>query len=109
MQHDPAVQDCIDACLSSYETVLSTAMGHCLNAGGEHTEPEHFTLMMSCAEICRVSAHFMIIGSSHHKHLCAECAEICEQCAADCARVGEMDECVAACRRCAESCRRMAA
>lgn len=100
---------CIDECLRCYRTCLSAAMGHCLESGGKHTEKAHFTLMMACVEICRTSAHFMLLGSEHHRHLCGECAEICLQCADDCERIGDMDECVAACRRCADSCRKMAA
>lgn len=100
---------CIEHCLACYATCLSTATGHCLEKGGEHTEKKHFTLMLACAEICRTSAHFMLIGSPHHKHTCGECAEICAECADDCERIGDMQECVDACRRCAESCRKMAA
>jgi len=110
MHHmDQSMQDCIDACLACYKTCLSHAMGHCLEVGGEHVAKDHFTLMMACAEICRTSAHFMLMGSPHHKHICAECAEICDQCATDCERLGDMQECVDVCRRCAESCRKMAA
>ena len=100
---------CIDACLDCYKACLGTAMHHCLETGGKHTEPKHFRLMSACAEICRTSAHFMLIGSEHHRHVCRECAEICTECANDCERIGDMDECVEACRRCAESCRKMAA
>jgi hypothetical protein len=78
---------CIAECLRCYQTCLSTAMGHCLEIGGQHTEPQHFSLMMACAEICRTSAHFMLLGSELHKLTCRECAEICERCAADCERV----------------------
>lgn len=100
---------CIDNCLACYSECLSMAMSHCLEMGGEHTKPDHFRLMMACSERCRTSAHFMLIGSPHHKHVCRECAEICMQCAADCERLGDMDSCVAACRLCAESCEQMAA
>ncbi|ANM08044.1 hypothetical protein AMC78_PD00534 (plasmid) [Rhizobium phaseoli] len=106
---DPIMQKCIDNCLRCYGVCLRTAMSHCLEAGGKHTEPAHFRLMMACAEICRTSAHFMLIGTDHHKHTCRECAEICTQCAADCEGVGDMQACVDACRSCAESCRQMAA
>ncbi|ASY62246.1 Ferredoxin [Sinorhizobium sojae CCBAU 05684] len=106
---DPKVQECIDRCLACYSACLSTAMGHCLETGGKHTEPAHFRLMMACAEICRTAAHFMLVGTRHHRHVCAECAEICAECATDCERIGEMQDCVEACRRCAESCRLMAA
>ncbi|WP_113366149.1 four-helix bundle copper-binding protein [Rhizobium sp. AB2/73] len=102
------MKSCIEDCLACYGECLSTAMGHCLEAGGEHTSPPHFKLMMACSEICRTAAHFMLIGSEHHRHVCRECAEICGQCADDCERIGDMQGCVKACRRCAESCHRMA-
>lgn len=100
---------CVEACLKCYATCLSMASQHCLEAGGLHTEPRHFRLMLACAEICRTSAHFMLIGTPHHRHTCRECAEICRECAADCERVGDMAECVEACRSCAEHCEAMAA
>jgi hypothetical protein len=100
---------CIDACLDCYKVCLSTAMTHCLESGGKHVEPKHFRLMMACVEICRTSAHFMLVGSPHHKHTCGECAEICMECADDCARLDGMEACVAACRKCGDECRKMAA
>ena len=105
----PEMQKCIDECLRCYSVCLGMAMSHCLETGGEHVAPPHFRLMMACAEICRTAAHFMLIGTKHHKHTCAECAEICEECARDCERLDGMQECVEACRRCAESCRKMSA
>jgi hypothetical protein len=84
------------------------AMTHCLETGGKHVEPAHFRLMMACAEICRTSAHIMLLNSPHHKHVCRECAEICTECAKDCERIGDMDDCVRACKSCAASCRAMA-
>jgi hypothetical protein len=103
------MQSCIDQCLTCYKMCLGTAMTHCLEMGGKHVEPAHFRLMMACAEICRTSAHFMLLNTPHHKHTCRECSEICEECAKDCERIGEMGDCVQACRSCADSCRRMAA
>jgi hypothetical protein len=108
MHQSAEMKSCIEACLDCYKECLGTASGHCLEAGGEHTEPKHFRLMLACAEICRTAAHFMLLGSAHHKHVCRECAEICDECARDCARIGDMQECVDACRRCGESCREMA-
>lgn len=105
--HD--MQACIDACLACYRTCLFTAMHHCLEAGGRHTEPSHFRLMAACAEMCRASAHIMLTGSDVHRHSCAACAEICSACADDCERVGGMEDCVAACRECARLCREMGA
>lgn len=84
-------------------------MTHCLETGGKHIEPAHFRLMMACAEMCRTAAHFMLLNSPHHQHVCRECAEICAECAKDCERVGGMNDCVRTCNLCAESCRAMAA
>ena len=110
MEHGTSsMQACIDACLNCYRTCLSEAMNHCLEAGGAHTAPAHFKLMMACAEMCRTSAHFMLIGTRHHQHTCAECAEICRECATSCETVGDMEDCVSACRHCADACAKMAA
>lgn len=106
---DSAMQACIDDCLACYKKSTQAAFGHCLQMGGRHVAPEHFTLMAACAEISRTAAHFMLVGSSHHRHVCRECAEICEQCASSCEGLGDMQDCVDACRKCAESCRTMAA
>ena len=110
MEHlNSEMRQCVETCLACYATCTSTAMGHCLDMGGEHTDKRHFTLMMACAEICRTAAHFMLIGSEHHRHVCKECAEICAECARDCERIGGMEECVRMCRTCAEHCSKMAA
>ncbi len=101
------MQQCIQNCLDCHKTCLQMAMNHCLETGGQHTEPPHFRLMMCCAEICRTSAHFMLSGSELHTLTCGVCAEVCGRCADDCERIGDMGECVQACRKCAESCRAM--
>ncbi|TRW91262.1 four-helix bundle copper-binding protein [Candidatus Methylobacter oryzae] len=102
------MQSCIEDCMNCHQVCLQTAMNYCLNTGGKHVEPEHFRLMMNCAEICQTSANFMLSNSRFHMRTCAVCAEICEACAADCRQIGGMDECVQACQNCAESCRQMA-
>jgi len=103
-----SMQHCIDDCLHCYRTCLQMAMNHCLEAGGRHTEPEHFRLMMNCADICRTAAEFMLSSSPLHGPVCAACVEVCHACAQSCEQIGEMDECVQACRACMESCRLMA-
>lgn len=103
-----AMQHCIDDCLHCYRTCLQTAMNHCLETGGKHTEPEHFRLMMNCADICRTAAEFMLSSSPLHGPVCVACAEVCNACAQSCEQIGEMDECVQACRACTDSCRQMA-
>ena len=103
------MQECFDACAQCHNTCLQMAMTHCLPLGGKHVEPEHFRLMLNCAEICQTAADFMLSGSRFHQRTCAVCAEVCEACAKSCEQVGDMAECVDACTRCAESCRKMSA
>lgn len=105
----PEMEQCIENCQNCHHICYEMALNHCLEMGGKHTEPNHFRLMMNCAEICQTAAKFMLSGSGLHKLTCGVCAQVCERCADDCERVGDMDECVQACRTCAESCRRMAA
>lgn len=100
---------CIEACLDCYRACHGMVMSHCLETGGAHASPSHVRLMSACAEVCRTSAHLMLMKSEHAPHLCRECAEICEQCAQDCERLGGMQACVDACRTCADACRTMAA
>jgi len=110
-QRNPMDQDmarCIEACQHCHNTCLQTAMSLCLETGGEHLEPEHFRLMMNCAEICQTAANFMLSASAVHERLCQIGAEVCDACADSCDEIGGMDDCVKACRDCAESCRQMA-
>jgi len=68
-------------------------------------------LLLDCAEICSVSADFMIRGSELHAHTCQACAAICDRCADECDKLGQephLAACAEICRRCAESCREMA-
>ena len=103
------VQHCIEACLACHRTCLTMASQHCLAQGGAHVAPEHFRLMMACAEMCRAAAAVMMIGNDQMKRVCAACAAICDACAESCAALDGMAECVEACRRCADACRQMAA
>jgi hypothetical protein len=102
------MQVCIQACSHCHQVCLQTAMNHCLNTGDKNIEPDHFRLLVSCAEICQTSANFQLINSHFHLRLCQLCAEVCEACAVACEMVGGMDTCAAACNACAESCRQMA-
>jgi len=101
------MKGCIDACLECYRTCLQEAMGHCLEAGGEHVEPIHFRHMLTCAEICRTSAHMMLIGADNHQDVCRACASICNDCAASCDQIEGMEACASICRECAQACEKM--
>lgn len=89
---NPGMEQCIQNCLNCHHVCYEMAMNHCLENGGKHTEPKHFRLMTTCAEICQTSAHFMLSGSELHELTCGVCAQVCESCAHDCEAVGDMVE-----------------
>jgi hypothetical protein len=79
--------------------------------GGKHAEASHLKGLQDCADTCRVSADFMLRGSSLHAHMCGVCAEACERCAQSCSEFeddAQMWACTEECVRCMESCRQMA-
>lgn len=110
--HAAEMQKCIQNCSECHRVCLET-IAHCLQMGGKHAAPDHIVLMADCVQICRTSEDFMVRGSGRHRLTCGVCADVCQQCAEDCDRVGEgdahMKRCAEVCRRCAESCQRMAA
>ncbi|MDR7090889.1 hypothetical protein J2X05_002915 [Cellvibrio fibrivorans] len=108
MSFNHLTSDCIEHCLACSQICYSTAVNHCLEAGGRHVAPGHFTLMLNCAKVCETCATLQMSNSSFSFHMCSLCAEICEACAEDCANIGDMADCVTACTKCAESCREMA-
>ena len=105
---DLTQEECLKLCLDCHHICLEMAMHHCLQTGGKHTEPEHFRLMLNCAEMCQTNANFILSSSNLHVLTCGVCAEICRLCASSCEAIGEMEGCVQACRACADSCERMA-
>lgn len=102
------MRECIEACQKCHDVCLQMAMNHCLELGGKHVAPEHFKLMMNCAEICQTAANFMLSDSPLRHSVCAVCAEVCEACALSCNSVGQMSKCIEACKSCAEKCEQMA-
>lgn len=105
---DQTLQDCVEECQRCHSVCFQTAMVSCLERGGDHIDPEHFRLMLNCAEICQTAANFMLSGSPLHGTVCLACAEICDACAKSCERLGDMQQCVGICRSCADRCRSMA-
>ncbi|MGE4239521.1 four-helix bundle copper-binding protein [Ramlibacter sp.] len=104
------IQACLEAC-----DACATACDHC--AGACLQEPDMqmmarcIALDIDCAAICRLAAGYMARDSAFAKHICRQCAEICQACGDECAK-HSMDHCRAcaeACHRCAQECRGMAA
>jgi len=101
---------CIDACLN-----CAALCNHC--ASGD-TQEEDVSMMakciqlcMECATICYASAQLMSLGSRQAKEICLICAQLCDDCGAECSnhQHKHCKECAEACKQCAEECRKMAA
>nr|ADN17555.1 protein of unknown function DUF326 [Gloeothece verrucosa PCC 7822] len=108
-QVNPEMRQCIENCLDCHSVCLNTVF-YCLEKGGKHSDTAHIRLMLDCAEICQISANFMLRGSDLHSRTCGICADICSRCAADCQSMGDdsqMTACADMCRRCAETCEQM--
>src|SRR5258707_15173235 len=101
-------RDTIELCTQCHTICLTMAMTHCLETGGEHVRPQHFRLMMDCAEVCATTADLLAHKSQFHRQMCGLCVEVCTACANDCMTLEGMEECIAACFACAEACREMA-
>ena len=101
------MQSCADICNECHKICLHAAMTHCLEAGGDHLEPKHFRLMLSCAKICQTSSDLQLLGSAFSMKYCELCAEVCDACAESCEALDNMEDCAKICRTCAQSCRDM--
>lgn len=104
------MQMCILNCLQCHQ-VCEVTIDHCLRKGGHHADSVHIQILRDCAQICSVSADFMLRGSDLHMRTCDICAEVCIRCAQDCERMNDdsiMQNCIDVCRRCSESCKKMA-
>jgi hypothetical protein len=67
-------------------------------------------LDMECAAICYAAAQLMSLGSKQAKEACLICAQLCDDCAAECSKhthSKHCQECAEACRQCAQACRNM--
>src|SRR4026207_1082994 len=86
--HDE-LQHCIEECLNCHAVCTMTAQ-YCLTEGGEDAGRHSIGgvlagvnligVLLACAEICQVSANFMLRGSPHHVVTCMACAELCRAC-----------------------------
>ncbi|CAM5213621.1 hypothetical protein BTHI11S_03270 [Bosea thiooxidans] len=64
MHHlDPKTRNAADLALDCYKHCHGMATTHCLAVGGAHVERGHLTLMLACAEICRTTAHLLLMDS----------------------------------------------
>jgi hypothetical protein len=78
--HDE-LQHCIEECLNCHAVCTMTAQ-YCLTEGGEHADVNMIGVLLDCAEICQVSANFMLRGELHAAGLAAPCGHLCGLCRA---------------------------
>src|SRR5436190_238299 len=76
-QMSAGMEQCIQNCLDCHRICLETVTW-CLQQGGKHAGAQHIRTLLACAEICRTSADFMLLGTDLHKHTCGACAEVCD-------------------------------
>lgn len=108
--HGMMMSDCVAECEKANRACLET-LRDCLERGGAHVAPAHVRLLLDCAEICQMTANFMLRGSAVHGIACGACAKVCERCAESCETISgdsKMAACAETCRACAKSCREMA-
>jgi hypothetical protein len=92
--------ECADACYN-----CSTA---CLQEQDVKKMAECIRLDMDCAQLCQTTAAFISRNSDHANDLIKVCAEICSDCAEECAKHKDMEHCricAELCKKCAEMCR----
>jgi hypothetical protein len=97
---------CIAAC-NECNRICLQQIEHCLTLGGAHSEPDHISMLLTCASVCRTTSELMSMESDWYATLCDLCAQVCDECADVCEELGDMEECAAACQDCAEECRSM--
>ena len=100
---------CIDACLSCTEECEHCATA-CLHEPDAAQRTRCIQVLRDCADVCDVSARWMVRDSSFVRPICELCADICDQCATECGRFRDdhCRNCADACRKCAQECRTMA-
>jgi hypothetical protein len=99
-------QRCAETCLDCYKA-CTHALYTYLERGSDQAEHQHITVLMDCAQVCRMSADMLLRDSPRHHLTCGLCAAFCEQCAKECAQGGDAS-CAESCRQCAHSCHLMA-
>ena len=100
-QHVELIRKCENACL--------VTLRHCLEIGGKHAEASHITMLLDCANICRLNVSAILLKSSHSKEIALLCADICDACADDCDRLADdehIQRLTGVCRTCAEACKK---
>lgn len=103
------ISDSINLIWTCRDLCQTTLFGHCLEEGGEHTNPRHVKTMADCIAMCQIAADSLRRDSPLHPQICKACAVVCDECAKSCESIGglEMQNCAKVCKDCAQNCREM--
>lgn len=108
---EKTIQDCIVQCQQCVAACNECAIA-CLHEEDVAHLKTCISLDMECAAICNTAAIVMSMNGTMMKKLCAVCADICEQCTAECSKHKHMEHCARCakvCASCAAACKKMAA
>jgi hypothetical protein len=99
-------QDIIHVLHDCYSICLETFSIHCTKQGGHHMAYEHIRRMLSCIDVCALTADFLLRRFPLTQEVCDLCADVCKQCATSCDGIDDknMDACVRVCEAAARAC-----
>jgi hypothetical protein len=103
-RQDPRLRDAVTDCIDAYATCKET-IAYSLEDGGELADARLIVTLLSCSDICRTTAEFIVTEADLASDSCQFCAVVCERCAARCDQWPEDEQM----RLCAEAVRRVTA
>ncbi len=105
----PQEVTCLRACSECAAACLQ-CVADCSNKGQTETLAHCIALNRECANLCRQAITAITLGSVHIDSVCAQCAQACLRCAAECAKHAfeHCQQCTQSCLRCAATCQGMA-
>ena len=99
-------------------STLSNCINHCNHCADACLDEDNVKMMVKCirldricASVCASLADVLVTNYNNVQGLVDYCAQICEECAAECEQHEHQHckDCAKACRECAEACRSYAA
>lgn len=98
---DEEIKRCVTDCFSASIKCRETLM-YCIQMRDRHSEPDHLSLLMDCADISEATANMMLRESDFDDEMAELNAQICARCAESCESFGDdlmMSDCARLCRK----------
>ena len=108
-QQSEDIQQTIEDCLDAYAIAKET-ISYSLQQGGDVARGELIVTLLTCSDVCRSTAEFIVIEAALRSSSCGFCAIVCDFAAEQCERFEDeqLTACAEAMRNCAQSCRELA-